>query len=34
MAGYWAEDVIFGGIVLFGRGESGTGVSDSSTAGA
>jgi hypothetical protein len=27
VAGYWAEDLIFGGVVLFGRGESGTGVS-------
>lgn len=27
VAGYWAEDIIFGGVVLFGRGESGTGVS-------
>lgn len=25
VAGYWAEDMIFGGVVLFGRGESGTG---------
>ncbi|KAL1867496.1 hypothetical protein Daus18300_006340 [Diaporthe australafricana] len=25
MAGYWAEDRIFGGVVLFGRGEDGTG---------
>ncbi|KAG6358643.1 hypothetical protein INS49_012161 [Diaporthe citri] len=25
VAGYWAEDIIFGGVVLFGRGESGTG---------
>ncbi|KAG8169222.1 hypothetical protein KVR01_001971 [Diaporthe batatas] len=25
IAGYWAEDIIFGGVVLFGRGESGTG---------
>lgn len=25
LAGYWAEDIIFGGVVLFGRGESGTG---------
>lgn len=23
MAGYWAEDRIFGGVVLFDRGESG-----------
>jgi hypothetical protein len=27
MVGYWAEDRIFGGVVLFGRGETGTGVS-------
>lgn len=27
VVGYWAEDRIFGGVVLFGRGESGTGVS-------
>lgn len=33
VAGYWAEDIILGGIVLFGRGESGTGVSNSLTAG-
>lgn len=33
VAGYWAEDVIFGGVVLFGRGESGTGVSNPSAAG-
>lgn len=33
VAGYWAEDIIFGGVVLFGRGESGTGVSLSSSAG-
>lgn len=33
VAGYWAEDVIFGGVVLFGRGESGTGVSNHSAAG-
>lgn len=26
VAGYWAEDQIFGGIVLFDRGESGTEV--------
>lgn len=33
IAGYWAEDLILGGVVLFGRGESGTGVSNSSIAG-
>lgn len=33
VAGYWAEDIIFGGIVLFGRGESGTGVSNFSAEG-
>ena len=27
VVGYWAEDRIFVGVVLFGRGESGTGVS-------
>lgn len=27
VVGYWAEDRIFGGVVLFGRGETGTGVS-------
>lgn len=32
VAGYWAEDIIFGGVVLFGRGESGIGVSGSSLA--
>lgn len=26
IAAYWVEDQIFGGIVLFGRGESGTEV--------
>lgn len=26
LAGYWAECLIFGGVVLFGRGESDTGV--------
>lgn len=26
MVGYWAEDRIFGGVVLFGRGKDGTGV--------
>lgn len=25
-AGYWAENRIFGGVVLFGRGDDGTGV--------
>ncbi|KAK7720728.1 hypothetical protein SLS63_009722 [Diaporthe eres] len=25
LAGYWAESLIFGGVVLFGRGESGSG---------
>lgn len=33
IAGYWAEDLILGGVVLFGRGESGTSVSNLSTAG-
>lgn len=26
MVGYWAEDRILGGVVLFGRGKDGTGV--------
>jgi hypothetical protein len=28
MAGYWAEDRIFGGVVLFDRGDSGYEVCD------
>lgn len=28
VVGYWAEDRIFGGVVLFGRGETGTGHED------
>lgn len=28
LPGYWAEDRIFGGVVLFGRGESGTECQD------